>query len=568
MKRLQATKDRAATLARMIQSSSGIGTTSSSEGGSSGPVAVRISSNIAAGDSGLKDATLMGLDGGVLVDTKQTIKVRHVGESAVAAGTIVTPEPCGKLGLCFAYQAGQPTPQVGIQINRRMRIVGEIAPELGTENKAWQLGVMRMWDSGAPFFGQPGHFATFDFTDTSNRTTRSDGRYKWTYRMNPVRFAFDAWASNHISYGSYSYAWASTGPGRVAATESVWQSWDLVSALDRGEDLGVSGTTLGPNSHLADMEVSGFVLRPSAFLGRLANTFYLDPPIRGPGINGIDFWQLIWDSVHKVTHYRLWINGADATGIMVVPGGGHAFAANGGSDWVRPAIRIQQAVAAAVRNSQAVEVDYWVSMELTSRAPYGNLVSRMGTIPAGAVTPQAIWMPAGPSAPSAVITADPAKKTAGKVWTLAFDRNGPGGLSSIELREQPGWVMMTGNNSIKLQQSSSPFDSVSFDWSREIPEITVSRPAYAVSGRQGIWFFKPTATSDYAQNSIYRGPPIQYGVWNPAASTVFDIAGIMTLNSGGIGPSPTRSTKGEYSTIANWTQDYLDGPTQITVTPI
>jgi hypothetical protein len=568
MKRLQATKDRAATLARMMQASSGIGTTSSNEGGSSGPVAVKISSNIPAGDSGLKDATLMVLDGGVLVDTKQTIKVRHVGDAAVAAGTIVTPEPCGKLGLCFAYQAGQPTPQVGIQINRRMRIVGEIAPELGTENRAWQLGIMEMWDNTYPFFGQPGHFATFDFADTTNRTTLSDGRYRWTYRLNPIRFAFDSWADNHISYGSFSYAWNTTGAGPAATRQLVWQRWDIVSALDRGEDLGVSSATLGPNSHLSDMEISGFILRPSAFVGSRTSTFYIDPPIKGPGITGIWWYSFIWDTVHKVTHYRLWINGVDTTGIVAIAGGGHVFAAYGGSDWVRPALEIQQVVTAAVRNSQSVEVDYWVSMELTSRDQFAYLAPRMGTVPAGAVTPQAIWMPSVPSAPSAIITANPAKKTTGKTWSLAFDRNGPGGLSSIELREQPGWVMTTGNNSIKLTQSSSPFDSVSLDWNREIPEITVRRPAYAISGRQAVWFFKPTATSDYAQNSIYRGPPIQYGVWDPLAATTFDIAGIMTLNNGGYGPNPTRTTKGEYSTYSIWTQDYLDGPTQITVTPI
>jgi hypothetical protein len=171
--------------------------------------------------------------------------------------------------------------------------------------------------------------------------------------------------------------------------------------------------------------------------------------------------------------------------------------------------------------------------------------------------------------PSSVIVADPAKKTTGKAWQLAFDANGPGGLSSIQMIEQSGWRYEFANNSITLTQTSSPFDSVKLDWNREIPEITVKRPALAVSGSYATWIFKPVSTSDYAANTLYNGPAVQYGVWNPDASTTFNISNILVGNPNAVGPSPVRHTKGEWSPIGiSFASDYAAGPTQVTVTPI
>lgn len=385
--------------------------------------------------------------------------------------------------------------------------------------------------------------------------------------MHPVRFAFDSWETSHIAYGRYVYAWMADSGGRWAASHPAWLSWDIVSMMDRGYDCGISSATLGPNSHLSDMDVSGFALRPAAFLGRLSNTFYLNPPIRlTSGL--IDIYELQWDAVQKITHYRLWIDGTDITGIIALAGGGVDLdSRQSGNDFLRSSLEISPTMSTAVRNSKSVAVDYWTSMELISRNQFGQL--SMPTIASGAIVPQAFWVTGEPSMPSSIVLADPAKNTTGKAWSLAFDVNGPGGLSSIQMIPQAGWSYTFANNSITLRQTSSPFDSVTLDWNREIPEITVTRPAYAVSGRFGTWIFKPAATSDYAQNSIYRGPPVQHGPWNPNASTVFNVTNVLTANTSGVGPSPVRHTKGEWSSIgATFTADYADGPTQVTVTPI
>lgn len=562
---LRATRDRAATLATLTQEARQQLATRG-ERGQQQPVVAKILAAIPAGDYRQKDAMLMSLDGSTLVETGQLVKVRHVGEAAVTAGTIVTPEPCGQLGLCFCFIGGQPQPVVGIPINRRLRVVGPIAPEM-TENKAWSFGEFRMWDSGPPFYGRTGYYAAFDFTDTANRTTRSDGRYRWFYKMHPMRFQFDSWASNHLAMGQYHYCNTADIRQRWAAYHGVWNTWDFVSMMDRGYDCGISSTTLGPNSHLSDMEVSGFTLRPSAFLGLSYNSFYPNPAIIGT-VTQQPMYQFTWDATYYVTHYRLWIDGTDATGIISLPGSGALIDNRHPADlFVRCAAELSPTISAVVRNSKSVAVDFWTSMELVSRGQFGQFP--LPTIPAGRIAPQAFWITPGPSMPSSVIMADPAKKTTGKAWQLAFDANGPGGVSSIQMIPQAGWAYEFANNSITLTQTSSPFDSVKLDWNREIPEITVKRPALAVSGSYATWIFKPASTGDYAANTLYNGPLVQYGVWNPDASTTFSIANILVGNPNAIGPSPVRHTKGEWSPIGlSFASDYAAGPTQITVTPI
>ena len=137
--RVEMTRDKAAKLGGLLQQLAPQAGSRASQQRLPGRLAVQILAEIPAGNYAQHDAAIV-TDAGV--DTKQRVKVRHVGEGKVTANTIVFPEQCGQHGLCFVRTSnGQPQVTYGIQ--RFARLVGPIAGEMSgaaAENTDWVLG--------------------------------------------------------------------------------------------------------------------------------------------------------------------------------------------------------------------------------------------------------------------------------------------------------------------------------------------------------------------------------------------------------------------------------------------
>jgi len=563
---IKATRDRAATLARLVASGKVSASGLSREGGQSQPVAVRITNSIAAGDSGLKDATLMELVGGVLTDTRRPIKVRHVGESAVAAGTVVTPEWCGKLGLCFAYAAGQPVPEIAIPINRRFRAVGPVATELGTENLVWSFGSQQI--PATSWAGFTGYYAAIDYYDTANRTTYSPSyapwstAYRWTYRLHPMRFeasSFTGTIQGGRSYDAYKSLGLSGG-SLIGDGGALWYDWDAIPLMARGDDVGFSNYTLGANSHLSEMEISGVSLRPSSFLCMdFTERQFPNAPLSGYS------QRFAYYTFAEVTHYRLWIDGSDITGVVSVPANTARLDSRFGqytSVVKKCKEQIVKALTPSVKNLKTVWVDFWIKVviESTNSGPSTDP-------PAPACEPQVLWVHPRKSTPSSLLSAIPSKNTTGKTWSLVFDADGPGGVSSIETKEQANWTFLSQNNAITLTQTASPNDSIVFDWNREIPEIRITKPATLAFPALSTWIYKPVPSGDYDSQSHYGASVnYQYGCWNPNAATTFNLAqSLVRVYAAGAGYADVRYNRFEDQ---YGEQYFTDCPQQITVTPV
>ncbi len=516
MKRLQATKDRAATLARMMQASSGIGATSSNEGGSSGPVAVRISSNIPAGDSGLKDATLMGLDGGVLVDTKQTIKVRHVGDAAIAAGTIVTPERCGRLGLCFVRTVQVVNPAVTLY--RPLRLEGPIAPEGGVVadyTEAWSFGA---WQTRAMYYvpqgwATSGYYASCDFSTTPNAPDPSDSRgWNWIKYMQPMRYKIDSY-QGEFSQPLYDHQ----GNKPISGYFGVLRIGEASVAGVGGhlspfmiQSIGTPGTGV--------MSTGG--LAYSKEFPSLGTEYPISTPEQPTPITG-----RYYQSWRYIAARRIWIDGVDATGIISLGVPGRV---------IEPAEYI----------GKSVWIDVWAQyiIRLSAKGASGETVPANGTL--GAVR-QIGWVdPTNNGYPCALSSRDysQAITVTGTRFSLAFDVNGPFGLSSLamETNASTGWTLLTHSNQQEMQKQTgfitefTPGNgairvSIILAWlESDRPLITYRREVYTISGASGYWtpkqwYYRPEPSAGFTATVALNGYGVQAGVWNPTVASAFKL---------------------------------------------
>jgi len=547
MKRLQATKDRAATLARMMQASSGIGTTSSNEGGSSGPVAVRISSNIPAGDSGLTDATLMILDGGVLVDTKQTIKVRHVGGSAVAAGTIVTPEPCGKLGLCFVRTVQVVNPSVILY--RPLRLEGPIAPEGGVVsdyNEAWSFG---SWQTRALYYvpggwATSGYYVSCDFSATPNAPTTSDSEnWYWIKYMQPMRYRIDSYQGEFCQslYDTQKAAVLRVGEASVAGVAGHLSPFMIQSIGTRGT--GVMST--GGLAYSAEYPIA-------------TQAYPVTTPEQPTPITGRQY-----KSWRSIAAYRIWVDGNDATGI------------------ISPAVTTQ-AVEPSEYLGKSVWIDVWARyvIGLSRKGASGESVPANGTL--GAVRQIGWTDPANNGYHCELSSTNYSQSitVTGTRFGLAFDINGPFGLSSLvmETNASTGWTLLTHSNQQEMQKQTGFITdlipgngairvSIILAWMEsDRPLITYRREVYATSGASGYWtpkqwYYRPEPSAGFAATLAPNGYGVQAGAWNPAVASAFKlIAGrnpstnVIELRNAGDGTIPKT--------------DWLTVPQTITVTQV
>jgi hypothetical protein len=518
MKPLKTTKDRAAVLARLTESAKRQ-QTGAGERGQQPSVAVKILSAIPAGDSNQKSAMLMTRNGGTLQETGQTVLVRHVGEGSVSAGAIVTPEPCGRLGLCFTRSVQ--VVQAGVTLYRPMRLVGPIAPEGGVAaayTEPWSFGP---WQTRAMNYvprgwATSGYYAECDFSVAPNGDPNS-GWNSWIKLMQPVRYEIASYAGEFcrqlydVQKGNapFTYGYGGVSGGNLAIGES--SGIGVVSHLS---PIKIAG--LGPSGS-GVMCVDGISASRSTVLGS-NNRYPVSTPEQGTPITG-----RYYTSVVSMFYYRVWIDGVDQTGIR---------ATFGQSGWApEPAEYL----------GKTAWFDFWPRyvVGLSKQGAPGEVIPANGTCNA---VRQIGWIdPANNGYPCRLGATDysQAITVTGSRFQLDFDVNGPFGLSTLIMQTDTaaGWLFTTPSNTQQMEkqtgfispgipQNGAIIVRLTLNWlESDRPLLTYVRRDFTTTNGwvTKTWYYRPEPSTDFAGTISPSGYNVKHGVWNPAAPAAFKL---------------------------------------------
>ena len=516
-RKLSVTRDRAAALGQMLRGGAAGSVAQPAEPSEIPRLAVRILADIQAGDYSQKDAAILSLSGSAVSDTLQRIKVRHVGEGAVAANTIVFPEPCGKHGLCFERQSnGQP--QITFPIRRLARLVGPIAGELtgaNAENTDWTLGQTepQNWvenNTGGAFSGYHALFSLGSAPATAGTGTPPSLPWTqavWVLRMKPMRFKVDIPSGPQFGLNY-----------KVRKARSQRTSW-LMSYTDEVQqsfgEIGIDSKTAKSGSWVHPMTIAGVqvpeaaIVSPSSLFGRfteekVANT------------------NRQYSITTTVSFARVWIDGVDRTGIVAlsaplntIQNGAAGNLENSGIPFCGP-LSDYLAITPAALADKSVEFDLWIRIEIRHNGAAPGASDFWGT-----PTRSVCWAIADCRGMPAQLHAANLYQTlpAGKQWEFAFSSNGPGGASTIRNEPTSGWSYAETTGGFAMSKSSSPAGFLNMDYLREIPLIEV-RNTYYLSG-----LYVPDDDSHFGNLTFQAGAQWKPGIWNPNAATVFRLIG-------------------------------------------
>lgn len=521
---LRATKDRAATLARLTQEARQQLATRG-ERGQQQPVVVKILTAIPAGDYRQKDAMLMSLDGSTLVETGQPVKVRHVGEAAVTAGTIVTPEPCGQLGLCFVREVQ--AVKSGLTARRFLRLVGPIDPvttgATADHTTAWKFGPwfgrkLPAGQSPIPGTATGGYYID---QDLSAAQTAVGGSFRWLKYMQPLRFEVYGFPGQYME-PVYRYQKPDLTGLAVTNTTEIIQ-------LEAGE-----ASATGINHHLSPMLFSS-IQSPaggvcSTKVGQTISTIEQPAP---------QFGSASYYSRVLIMFARLWLNGVDKTGIIARPtsisnvdAGGVQLAGYDQVAWPLFSIDPHELI------GQSCYIDVWPRYDIRG--------ARQGT----SVTRQIGWIdPANNGVPLQLNSTDYAAtpNVNDSRWDFAFDADGPGGLSTLTTSyvDDPanGWTRQPTTDGQLFSkfpanpQAGNKGYTLLFRYVRgDRAQVVYTIYTYYLTGGGGIfspyltaranaYYYSPPDTGDYSGVMLKSGYTVKAGRWTPSSPTIFSITG-------------------------------------------
>jgi hypothetical protein len=489
-------------------------------------VTVEILSDIAAGDYSQHQAKLLTIQGGAQSGNGSTVPVRHVGEGKVTAGTKVIVEPCGRLGLCFVRTDGG-QPEVGITLQRMTKAVGPQSGYFGDEDLNWtnygqsfnDLG----WDAVERHFTATGPrwYLLAPFSETPDSDT-DDGRIftlTWNRKLYPFRWKIHDYEADgpHFPYqGQYDpvrqnplYFWPGSLFARMINPEPG--------------DYGPSSTTLGPNSHLWPMTLTGLEL-PAPF-------WFLDQNGIWPGVSG--FATGVWTYCDlTVRAYRVWIDGADVTGVVSAAAGDGAKIIN----WQYPTqgqctlSHILADIPDAQHQSKTIEFDVWLNATFRYQAELNS----GGTHTNPTIDkPMAIAPETAYGRLTRLKSANIYENISGsETWRLTFADVTVDGYSSVTSVEQPAdwdWLRSTGGD-----HWLTDLAEIRFQWGREIPLVEVEIYDLQIFAYLGVMVYAPADSGDYGTLDLEATYPglrdYTPGVWNPASSTTFVPIGIVESN--------------------------------------
>ncbi len=528
VRRLRTTRERAATLRGLLDSQPERQRLRSSSAPAPHGLTVEVLSDIAAGDYSQHQAKLLTIQGGAQSGNGSTVPVRHVGEGKVTAGTVVIVEPCGRLGLCFVRTDGG-EPEVGISLQRMTKSVGPQSSYFGDEDLNWtnygqsfdDLG----WGSLQKFFTvlDSRWYLLAPFSETPDSET-DDGRnftLTWNRKLYPFR-----WKVHDYEADGPFLPYQGQGYDPIRQNPLYFNPASLFARMINPEpgDYGPSSTTLGPDSHLWPMTLTGLDL-PAPF-------WFLDQ--NGVWPSGSGFATGVWTFCElTVRAYRIWIDGTDVTGVVSSGFGGGSKIVN----WKYPTqgqstiSHITADIPDAQHQSKTVEFDIWLNATFRYQAELTG---------AGAITYPTIDKPMAIAPETAygrltrLKSANIYENISGsETWRLTFADVLVDGYSSIDSVEQPAdwdWLRQTGGDQWAFDTAA-----VRFLWGREIPIIEVEIYDEQIFAYLGRMVYAPTDSGDYATLNFSTVTPgmrdYTPGVWDPASSTTFVPVGIVEWNS-------------------------------------
>lgn len=382
-------------------------------------------------------------------------------------------------------------------IERYIRFVSQLAPETGLENKSW------VQSNGV---GTPG-FVLHTYWDPLGTPTTIDanGNRIFDYKMNGIRFAIDG----------------HNQPG-------LWTS--VLNQHFTSPNFPVTGKS---------------AVLPASGSHVLLNLSQID--ISNGGFNVLNGWSSAF-----TTHYRVWIDGVDKTGIVTL---GSVFPHTIQLTSV-PSRVIGGLLPVSITNGsypgKSVWFDIWVTVRVVNRTRFhiGDPTLASSYYPACQIDPYAQHHRSRFN--SANVNA---KRFVGDQYRITFADNGPGGLSTLNVANGGGWALTESNAGFSLVKAGT--GAISLNWTTESPVLTCLIDAklnQPYAGNNAMRYLPAGSMYSHRNNN---NTVIDYGEWNPQGSTVFNQVA-RALGS-------TYYTKGSSTTPASF---FTEFPSTITVEKI
>lgn len=347
-------------------------------------------------------------------------------------------------------------------IERFIRFVSQLEPETGLENLEWIQHTG--WRTGSGILQ-----AYWDPLQTPDTVTASGARL-WYYKMNGIRFAIDG----HNDLWNY-----------TPALKNLFNAPNPVSSR--------SAVLPTNSSHVA------------------ANFTQVEIPNAG-----FSSWGT--GAALTTTHYRIWIDGVDKTGIVTL---GTPFPHNMLINTEVPnrvvgGLMSPVSIPAGAYKGKSVWFDLWVTVTVTNRpSTYnGDPTNWQSYAPAAQ-----IYYYAQHHRSRFLSASVNAKRHSGDQYRVTFADNGPGGASSLDVATGGGWTLTSTASGFQLVKPTVGI--IELNWSVEVPILTCTIDAKLNSptGFGSNMRYFPNGT-DYryrhADNSY-----VDYGTWNPQGTTVF-----------------------------------------------
>lgn len=362
-----------------------------------------------------------------------------------------------------------------ISIERYTKFVSQLAPETGLETKAWtQVGLQSLWKS--PW----------------NQGSAGIQNYVLEHLWNPLQTPTSIDANGNRIFDD--------------------RMRGIRFAIDGHSEPGLWHAVL--NQHFTS--VNNPVTGKSAILPR--STSHLVSNISQIEIAQGQFQtQTGWSSV-RTTHYRVWIDGVDKTGIVTL---GSAFNHQINLNSVVPNRTVgglmPVSITAGSYQGKSVWFDLWVTVRTVNRTRFhiGDPTLASSYYPACSVAPFA------PHHRSRFNSANVnGRRFVGDQYRITFSDNGPGGLSTLNVASGGGWTLTETNAGFSLVKAGT--GSISLNWTTEAPVLTClidARLNLPQTGNNAMRYL-PSGTVYAHRND--NNSVINYGEWNPQGTTVFN----------------------------------------------
>lgn len=347
---------------------------------------------------------------------------------------------------------------------RYMSCVGPQAP-VGFEDASWTFG---SYPTGS------GYMLYFDHAAAPTYTVPFAPTNHWVRKLAPMRFKID----HLVGAGGSSIGWR--------LIRQVFES--------SNPEAGHSALTLPASSHMTPARLTHAKFPTRGFRRWLYST--------GSG----------WSTEASVTHYRIWIDGVDVSGVVSLGGSGIPLGTfvSPGTSYASGGLTDALPIPNDAHTAKTVEVDFWILLDTFGGPFVGSFEYPLIEIDPAPVFARAEFLSAN---------ANERRKSADK-YRLTFSSGGP--ASSIVLEAQAGWTYSETATSKTINNGSW---EITLDWSREYVLLSVGEYSQINSPANSgaIMRYLPADSGDYNGLQFRNTTIIKPGVWNARGTTTFSI---------------------------------------------